>query len=137
MRTTLVFLVCVGIAVADDAGDVAKVDQQWCDAIVRRDSPALEKIMADDLHYVHGNASIQTKQQFLADVKGGAMIYHSLVASDRKARAMGDAVVVTESPHMKILIDGKEQEFTARFLRVYQKRAGNWVLVFHQATRVP
>src|ERR1051326_3986281 len=126
MKTSLcLLLLCTAAAFADDAADVTKVDQQWADAVIHSDGATLGKIMADDLRYVHGNGSLQTKQQFLADVKSGGMVYHSLDAGDRKVRVIGSAAVVTESPRIKILMAGQEQDFTARFLRVYEKRNGS------------
>ena len=137
MRLLLILFIA-GFALADEAAEqVKKVDRQWAEATLRRDAKSLERIMADDLKYVHGNASIQNKQQFLAALNAGEMVYHSIDFEDVDVRVFGDTAVVMSSPRISILIDAKEQKFQVRFLRVYVKRRGSWQMLVHQATRLP
>ena len=138
MKLLLAFLFA-GFAFAEDAAvvQVKKVDQQWADATLRRDAASLNRILADDLKYVHGNASVQNKQQFIASLNSGDMVYHSIDFQDVDVRVLGDTAVVMSMPRIKIFIDGKEQQFQVRFLRVYVKRKGAWQMLAHQATRLP
>jgi ketosteroid isomerase-like protein len=122
---------------ADVAGEIKKLDEQWADATVRKDFTTLNRIMADDLKYGHGNGSIQTKQQFLADLKSDSMNYREFKFEGVEASVFGNTAFIRSSPRMSIKIDGKEQSFQARFLRVYTRRNGAWQMVAHQATRVP
>ena len=41
---------------------------------LRRDASALNRILADDLRYVHGNASVQDKKQFIDSLKSGDLV---------------------------------------------------------------
>ena len=116
---------------------VRQLNDEWVKALVRGDSATLDRIMADDLKYVHGSGAIQNKRQFLASLNSGDMVYHSIDFEDVDVRVFGDTAVVMSSPRINILIDGKEQKFQARFLRVYVKRKGMWQMVAHQATRLP
>jgi len=123
-------------AFADDAGDVKKMDQQWADAILRRDTVALSRILADDLRYVHGNASVQTKKEFIDSLKSGDLLYHTFEFQEVDVRVFGDSAIVMSKPRMSITMGGQDQKFEARFLRVYIKRRA-WQLLVHQATRLP
>jgi uncharacterized protein (TIGR02246 family) len=135
MLLALALLFCA--ALADDEADLRALDRDWAQATIKGDAAALGRIFADDLRYVHGNGSIENKQQFLAALKRGGMKYHSIDFEEVGVRVLGDSAVVTSTPRIRIFIDGKEQDFKARFLRVYLKRNGRWQLTFHQATRIP
>ncbi len=140
LRILVVWMAAVGasFAFADDAVDqVRKTDQQWADATLHGDAAALNRIMADDLRYVHGNASVQNKKEFIDSLKTGDLVYHSIDMQEVDVRVFGDSAIVMSKPRMSIKMGGQEQKFEARFLRVYVKRKGTWQLLAHQATRLP
>src|SRR5262245_25015749 len=137
MRLAALLILFVTAVLADDVSDVKKTDQQWADAILRRDAATLDRILADDLRYVHGNASVQNKKEFLDSIKAGDLAYHTFEFQDVDVRVFGDTAVVMSKPRMSITMNGQDQKFEARFLRVYVKRGGVWRLVAHQATRLP
>ena len=124
-------------ALADDAADLKAMDQRWAASTVKNDAADVGRIFADDLRYVHGSGKVETKQEFLASMKSGSMKYHSIEMDELAVRVLGETAVVTSTPHIRIFIDGKDQDFRVRFLRVYVKRGGRWQLSFHQATRLP
>jgi uncharacterized protein (TIGR02246 family) len=137
MKLTLILLFA-GLAFAQDAAEqIKKLERAWADATLHKDTASLNRIMADDLKYVHGNASIQNKQQFISSIKAGEMVYHSIDFEEDDVRMLGDTAVASSLSRIRILIDGREQDFKVRFLRVYAKRNGNWQMIAHQATRLP
>ncbi len=136
MKLFLVLFAAV-FALADDAAEqVKKVDQQWANATLHRDAAALDRILADDLKYVHGNASVQNKQQFIDSLKSGDLIYHSIDFEEVDVRVLGDSAVLMSKSRLSIKMNGQEQKFEVRFLRVYVKRKGAWQMLAHQATRI-
>src|SRR5690349_1029850 len=123
MRASLVVLALVllaaCLAVADDVSEqVRRVERQWADATVHRDLAALNRIIADDLKYVHGNASVQDKKQFIDSLKSGDLIYHSIDFEEMDVRPMGDSAVVMSKLRLHITMGGQDQKFEVRFLRV-------------------
>ena len=135
---TFALLLSSSLAIAADlTQDIKKLDEQWASATVRKDFATLNRIMADDLKYGHGNGSVQTKQEFLAALRSDNMNYREFKFEEVEASVFGDTAIIRSSPRMSIKIDGKEQSFQARFLRVYAKRNGAWQMVAHQATRIP
>ena len=132
------FLFALSVSLADDAVDqVKKMDQQWAEATLRRDSAALNRILADDLKYVHGNASIQNKKEFIDSLKSGDLAYHTIDFEDVDVRVVGDSAIAMSKLRLFITMGGQDQKFEVRFLRVYVKRKGAWQLLAHQATRLP
>src|SRR4051812_5579256 len=72
-----------------EAGSHGKAEQQVIQAekdrfaaIVKADEAALNKLLADDLTYTHSNANMQTKAQFIADVKSGAIDYVTMTPNE-------------------------------------------------------
>jgi uncharacterized protein (TIGR02246 family) len=134
----LLLLFAFSVAFADDAVDqVKKMDQQWAEATLRRDSAALNRILADDLKYVHGNASVQNKKEFIDSLKSGDLAYHTIDFEEVDVRVVGDSAIAMSKLRLFITMGGQDQKFEVRFLRVYVKRKGAWQLLAHQATRLP
>jgi len=137
MKFSLILL-AAGFAFADDAVDqVKKADHQWADATLHRDTAVLGRLMADDLKYVHGNASIQNKKEFIDSLKSGDLLYHTIDYEDLDVKVFGDAAVLMSKLRLNITMNKQEQNFEVRFLRVYVRRNGSWQLLAHQATRLP
>jgi uncharacterized protein (TIGR02246 family) len=114
-----------------------KMDQQWAEATLHRDAAALSRILADDLKYVHGNASVQNKKEFIDSLKSGDLLYQTIDFQEVDVRVFGESAVLMSKLRLNITMSGQEQKFEVRFLRVYVKRKGAWQLLAHQATRLP
>jgi ketosteroid isomerase-like protein len=137
MKLLLVLLFSACFALAEDAADqVRTMDRQWADATLHRDETALNRILADDLKYVHGNASVQNKKEFIDSLKSGDLVYHTIEFQEVDVRVFGDTAIVMSKPRLSITMGGQDQKFEVRFLRVYVKRKGVWQLLAHQATRL-
>src|ERR1043165_7300668 len=97
----LAFHVCATVALAADSADeIKKLDQQWADATVHKDFAALDRIMAGAIRYVHGSGAIQSKQQFLADLKSDSMNYREFKYEDVEATVFGNTAFIRSSPRM-------------------------------------
>ena len=108
-------------------------------AIVKADEAALNKLLADDLTYTHSNANMQTKAQFIADVKSGAIDYVLMQAneSDWKVRVMGNVAIVNGTANVNVIDHGNNLKFKIRFTDNHVNRGGSWQMVNWQSTRFP
>src|SRR5262245_13787186 len=81
-----------GAAAGKADQEVLQAEKDRFAAMVKVDEAALNKVLADDLTYVHSNALLQTKSQFIADLKAGAIKYVSITPSapDQKVRVFGN-----------------------------------------------
>jgi hypothetical protein len=64
-------------------------------AMVAGDADTLGDLLADDFVLVHMTGYSQPKAEWLADVRSGAMTYHSMTDVDVTVDVDGDAPVVT------------------------------------------
>jgi hypothetical protein len=142
----LVFAAAMPALVLAQAGASAKVEQQLLQAekdrfvaMVKVDEAALNRLLADDLTYTHSSALFQTKAQFIADLKAGAIKYVSVTPSepDWKVRIYGSTAVVNGLAAVNVIDHGNDLKFKIRYTVAQVNRAGAWQMVAWQATRLP
>jgi len=116
---------------------VLEAERQRFAALVSADVPALERLLGDDLTYVHSSGGLQDKPTFIAPFKTGKPRYAAFTGEDMKVRVAGDIAVVNGMAHVtSIGADGKPQEpFTIRYTDIHANRGGRWQLIAFQATR--
>jgi hypothetical protein len=106
----------------------------WTEAVVKQDKAALERLLADDLSFVHSNGTtIQTKAEYISAVTKGAPGYESLSLSDMSARVYGKTAVLSA------FIDTKHvgrDPFRVRTLQVFVETNGQWQLAALLVRRV-
>jgi uncharacterized protein DUF4440 len=108
-------------------------------AMIKADDAALNKLLADELTYTHSNANMQTKPQFVADIKSGAIKYVSIMPSesDWKVRIYGNVAIVSGVAAVNVIDHGNNLKFKIRYTNDHINRAGSWQMVNWQSTRFP
>src|SRR5215471_6655323 len=71
--------------------EVQRMQQAADDANVKKDRPALERMMADEYSYIHSNGSVANKAQDISDVMSPDQKWTSTALTDVKVRVYGDA----------------------------------------------
>src|SRR5687767_6265302 len=95
MRNLL--LMCLVLAlplVAADADDVKAAEMDWLNGITKNDFPLLEKVLADDLFYLHSTGVIDTKTSYIKSMSSGKQKYSAGKINDLKIRVYGKTAVV-------------------------------------------
>ena len=108
-------------------------------AMVKVDEAALNKLLADDLTYVHTSALMQTKKEFIDSLKSGAIKYISVTPAeaDWKVRIIGNVAIVNGAGAVHVVDHGNDLNFKLRYTTVHANRSGNWQLLSWEATRFP
>lgn len=128
------------------AGANAKTEQQVLQAekdrfaaMIKVDEAALNRLLADELTYTHSNANMQTKAQFIADLKSGAIKYVSVAPSepDWKVRVYGNVAIVSGVAAVNVIDHGNNLKFKIRYTNDHLNRGGSWQMVNWQSTRFP
>lgn len=119
----------------DNAAIVIDLDRQRMKAMETKDFAFLEKVLGDDLVYIHSSARVQTKQSLLESMKTGTVVYAALEPSDVKAQDLGEAVVLTGLARAEGEANGLPLSFTVRFINMYACRGNGWQMVAWQSTR--
>ena len=115
---------------------VLAIDQERTAAQIKQDAAALDRLLADDLTYVHASGLVQSKADFIADLKEGKRVYKAVNNSDVKVRLLQDAAVITAKSEITVSFAGKENALSLQIIEVYAKRHGHWQLIAYQSTRL-
>ena len=98
-------------------------------AMVAGDADTLDELLADDFALVHMTGYRQPKAEWLADVRSGAMTYHSMEDVDVSVDVSGDAPEVTARTRTAATIWGASGTWPLQ-LRIAFRRAGaSWIAV--------
>jgi ketosteroid isomerase-like protein len=117
--------------------ELIKLENDWNNALVKRDMAALNRVMADDWTFIDpDDGTIMTKAQALASIKSGEDVYTSAVGDEWKVRVYGDAAVVLGRLTGKEQYKGKDVSGQYRFTDTWIMRAGRWQCVATASARI-
>jgi len=117
--------------------EVRAVERQFNDARLHADVAMLDRLLADDWTITHGDSSIDTKAQYLGDLRSGVRKFEWVKEQEVAVRLYGETAVVAGLTESKVLFKGRVTGGLLRVTRVYVKRDGRWRMVVSQATRRP
>jgi putative N-acetylmannosamine-6-phosphate epimerase len=120
-------------ALADDTADVAAQLERLRLAMIARDKPVLEDIMADELTYGHSDRRVQTKAEMIGAIMSGFSQFKSITLSDEKIQIVGDVAVARLRFVAETVSNGKQATPDLRLVFVFIKRGGAWKLLVRQA----
>lgn len=122
--------------VKDEAQITAAQDARFA-AMVKGDAAYLEAALAPSLTYHHSSGSAQTKTEFMAAIRAGALKYKALDIVERKVRRIGAIAIITGVFRLQATNNGETIDSKARFTDVYENDHGRWVQLAWQNTRIP
>jgi uncharacterized protein (TIGR02246 family) len=122
---------------ADDR-EVARTEERRFQAMVERDFAALDRLLGDDLHYIHSDGSTDTKASFIAALREGTRSYPRITIDDLMVRVYhGNTAVLTgECTYHRTGPDGQPNNLRLLYTNVYVKRDGRWEMVSWQSHRL-
>jgi hypothetical protein len=118
--------------------DVLTVENARTNALDRNDVEALDKILGDDLTYVHASGRVDSKASMLEAIRSGQIHYISWQAKTMHVRMIGDSAVLN-GEYLVRVADHRVQpdpfDINIFILSVYAKRDGRWQQIAWQSTR--
>jgi ketosteroid isomerase-like protein len=116
---------------------VIGLDAQRMAASAAKDVATLEKLIADDLIYVHSTARMDTKETLIGAMVSGKTVYTGMQPSEVVAQEFGDTVVLSGVCAISVVAAGNPRSFKVRFVDVWNKRPAGWQMVTWQSTLLP
>lgn len=118
--------------------EIAKVEEEWHDALAKRDADLLDRILADEFIAVGVNGNSQNKTETIASLKKSEAVYEYFTPYDLDVREYGNTVVVIGRSKSKGHHPGGNQFMSEyRWTDVFVKRDGRWQCVAAQIVPVP
>ena len=116
--------------------EVRKAESDRFAAMVKGDLTALERLLASDLVYTHGDGRVVDKAVFIAELKTGDFKYVSIDPGDLKVRVYGETAIVTGTSGMSVVNKGAPAKIRIVYTNVQVRRSGSWQMVTWHATRL-
>jgi ketosteroid isomerase-like protein len=124
------FVLQVSVVFADTTAEIKQVEQRIEDAVVKADIKLLKSVYADDFRFTHGDGEVQNKAQWLElvakrQVKSRTISTSEVELHENVAITVGRLDVVWRG-------EGKDDKYALKYVRVYERRKGKWVLLSHR-----
>ena len=131
------YLVLLAIAgclwAAEPADAVREAAAGWRQAVIEQDKAALDRLLADDLIYMHGGGKTQNKAEYITAVTTGPSHYESFTPSDTRIRVYGNIAVLSGYVDVKTPRDS----YRVRTLEIYSNNNGQWQFTAKESVRMP
>ena len=141
-RLLVIVLLCCVPAFAASHREVHKVieqlEAQWRTAQLNNDWATMDKLLDTEYTGISTTGQIQTKEQAIAVRKAHTLVLTKLNFSDVKinVHAGGSAAVVTSIADVVGTNGGDDISGRYRYMRVYEKKLGQWHIVNFIATPI-
>ena len=115
---------------------VKKLEQEWMESYVKRDTTFLERHLSDDYTGTYPDGTVLDKEGEIRSVKSGDVAITEMKPSEMKVRTYGDAAVITGRSIIKAKVKGQNVSGEYRFTDVWAKQGDRWQAVASQVTRI-
>jgi ketosteroid isomerase-like protein len=116
--------------------EILKVDEERNQALQKGDVATLDRIYSDDVVYANASGALLTKAQHLAELKARTLNFRSFVHENVQVAVHGDTGVLTGISKSVVEYQGNASSSHRRFLNVFNKRDGRWLVVAHFETNI-
>ena len=93
-------------------------------------------MMTDDLTFMHPDATVETKEQFLEAVRAKRYQYRSLTDEARQVRVHDKTGIVSGVSRIVVTVGGQDIDVRVAFTELWVKKGKIWRIVVWQATQV-
>ena len=113
-----------------------QLDQQRFEAMIRRDTILLKRILHDDLIYTHSNGLVETKQDFIRSIHSAKIQYKKLRPTEQTYSYRDQAIVSSGIVEVAGRYREKDFDIQLRFTSCYFKNDGMWQLIAWQSLKI-
>jgi len=117
--------------------DLAAAAKAYDQAQMKSDKAALERLLAPDYRLFNSGGEVQDKASFIADSVAPDFHMNPFHVEEPLEQVMGDTALLGGVATLSGTSGGRPFTARLRFMDVWARRGGHWVVVFTQATRVP
>jgi hypothetical protein len=115
---------------------VRLAERQRFDAMTRQDVAALDTLLDDELEYVHSGGNLESRQQFIDAIRKKTIVYESIAPSEVRVRVYDGLALAMGRSAMRVGTASGVSSFEIRFIEVYVRKEGHWLLTAWESTRI-
>jgi ketosteroid isomerase-like protein len=110
------------------AAEILRLEDERYAAMLAKDVKALERLLDEQLVYMHSSGVADTKESYLRGLRE-TWDYRRIDRSDQTVRVSGDTALVFNRLEISIKVGGEPKELDNRALAVWVRRDGAWRLI--------
>jgi hypothetical protein len=106
-------------------------------ANIDADASTLNRLLADDLDYVHSNGDIDTKASFIESLTSGWRDYLSIEPTIEKVRLFGNFAIVRGTARVKVTTRGVPADINLGYTDTWIWKDHRWQMTAWHSSRYP
>jgi hypothetical protein len=135
---TFTVLASAEASAQDEADQLRTIERARLRSLVEADLPTARRLHADDFELITSVGGAWSKDKYLGDVASGALDYVEWEPEEIRVRLYSESAVIRYKAHLKVSLNGSAgRSVTLWHTDLYEKRKGQWQIVWSQATQVP
>lgn len=121
---------------ANDEQQIRKIEQDWINAIVKRDASFLQKLETQDYTFTGPDGKLLNKEEDIKNTTGGDTVFDDFKIDNVKVRFYGDTAVVNGLGTIKA--HEKDEDLSGQYswTDVFVKQNGEWKAIAAHVTTV-
>jgi len=123
-------------AAKDIESTITQLERDWTTAIVKRDQPALERLLAVEFNGTSATGHTFPKTAALDDLKSGKYVVESMTLDEISVNVYGDVAVAFTSQNEKSHYAGRDTSGHYIFTDVWANKDGRWQVVASHGARL-
>src|ERR1700761_1919019 len=121
-----------------DTESVANREAELYQAMLAFDYAALDRLLSDEVRYIHSTGVVETKAEYFAGMRAGLYEYGDIRILSGDTRVFGAAAMTAGGREGGVGAHGSAKgTIRLQHVLVWQLESGTWRLLLRQATRLP
>jgi ketosteroid isomerase-like protein len=122
-------------ATEDVEAIVSQLERDWVNAIVKKDTAALDRLLAAEFNGTSPTAHVYGKAMAIDDLSRGTYVVESMNLDEVSVNAYGDVAVAFTSQEEKSRYGNQDVSGHYHYTDVWAKKDGRWQAVASHGTR--
>ena len=118
---------------SDTIAAIERLEDERCAAMLTKDVEMLDRLLHDDLVYMHSTGVADTKASYIAGLRDRVWDYSRIDRSEQTVRVHETLALVFSRLSISIAVRGVPKELDNRALAVWVPADGTWRLVAVQS----
>lgn len=115
---------------------VLQAEQEWLQAHLNCDVPALDRLMADEYAQIGSTGRVVGKAEALASYESGLRHWDEARSDELQVQVYGEAAVVIGRWRARGVNTGQAFDYAARYISVWVWRDDRWQMATDQSTTI-
>lgn len=118
----------------NDEADILLVTKQLTELMIKKDTKAISKIVADDFTLTHITGFVQPKSEWFAEIESESMKYYSYKEVKTSVKINGNTAVFVGQNLLDARIWGTRNNWRLQQTMVLEKKNNKWIIQKSKAT---